>query len=212
MLSFVVQRFFAVSFGGLLVCAAACPSLEARAKGKLDPTKAKDNDKQQKARGDGDNDYAHLPVPKIGVRQEDLAPLYGVQTHVWIRMPQIESYWNVLDLNIYEEPRDLVFLGHRNLGMLFAPVDAEPKRMRMIILHFLWREGIEVLILADHLCEPASLRRFSALDLVPDSRSFSTGHRHLPHSKRVPETGCHEPTSRAFPDQDASLRKRSVAR
>ncbi|MFN0198150.1 MAG: hypothetical protein ACKVT0_15495 [Planctomycetaceae bacterium] len=54
-------------------------------------------------------------VPEFGIRQEDLAPTYGVMTYLWVRMPQVESEWNILDMQMYEEPHDLEFLGQRKL-------------------------------------------------------------------------------------------------
>jgi hypothetical protein len=58
---------------------------------------------------------AGLTVPQVGVRQEDQAPLYGVWTYVWVYMPQIQAEWPLLDMQVYEEPRDLDFLGSRKL-------------------------------------------------------------------------------------------------
>lgn len=56
-----------------------------------------------------------LPLPQLGVRIQDNTPLYAPDVMVWVRMPQITEHSNVFDLRIYEDPRDLVYLGHRDL-------------------------------------------------------------------------------------------------
>ena len=105
-----------ILFVGLLACVIACARVGGSERGQPSAREAQNKQQNAKSLGAGDNDYSDLPVPLIGVRQVDLAPLYAVRTHVWVRMPQVESYWNVLDLNIYEEPRDLDFLGHTLLA------------------------------------------------------------------------------------------------
>ena len=102
-------------FVGLMACAIDCACVVGGEGDLPSAGKAQGKPQDAKSLGDGGNNYSDLPVPLLGVRQEDLVPLYAVRTYVWVRMPQIESYWNVLDLNIYEEPRDLKFLGHRLL-------------------------------------------------------------------------------------------------
>ena len=67
-----------------------------------------------------------LPLPKLGMWISNNTPVDRPRTHVWIQMPQIEipkqatgypisGYSNVFDLECYEGPRDLKFLGHRTL-------------------------------------------------------------------------------------------------
>ncbi|MBI1914504.1 MAG: hypothetical protein HYS12_07170 [Planctomycetes bacterium] len=102
-------------FGSVLVCATACPFVEAREREREGTTETKGSGEKAKSRGTSRKANPPLTVPEIGVRQEDHAPLYGVSTYVWIYMPQIQAEWRVLDMQIYEEPRDLVFLGHRKL-------------------------------------------------------------------------------------------------
>jgi hypothetical protein len=113
MIQHASPRLYAAWSAGLLVSAVTLPWLHANENGQGPAAQLNNSAAELNPVG---IDYAHLPVPQIGVRQEDLAPLYKVRTHVWVRMPQIDSYWNVLDLNIYEEPRDLVFLGPRRLA------------------------------------------------------------------------------------------------
>lgn len=61
-----------------------------------------------------------LPLPKLGVRQENNDPIGRTRDFAWVRMPQvtgpsIPGYSNVFDLECYECPRDLELLGHRVL-------------------------------------------------------------------------------------------------
>ncbi len=64
--------------------------------------------------------WANLPLPRIGVREEDHAPFSGkgIATYIWIQMPQIPLQWgtvhNVFDIN-YEEPWGQELLGSRVL-------------------------------------------------------------------------------------------------
>ena len=64
--------------------------------------------------------YADLPLPRIGIRQEDHAPFSGKGTacYVWVQMPQIPLQWgrvhNVFDIH-YEHPYGLDLLGSRVL-------------------------------------------------------------------------------------------------
>ena len=62
-----------------------------------------------------DKPWQNLPLPQLGVRVQDNAPLRQSELFVWVRMPQIEGASNVIDLMCYEDPRDLVYLGHRDL-------------------------------------------------------------------------------------------------
>lgn len=54
-------------------------------------------------------------VPQIGVRQDDQAPRRGVLTYLWIYARQIHEDWPVMDMQVYEDPRDLEFLGRKKL-------------------------------------------------------------------------------------------------
>ncbi len=57
--------------------------------------------------------WANLPVPRIGVRQEDWTPKYsGLWTFVWVHVPQIPGC--VLDLLCYEHS-GMTYLSHRSL-------------------------------------------------------------------------------------------------
>ena len=60
----------------------------------------------------GDEAWANLPVPRIGVRYEDLRPKYGnpTSTFVWVHVPEIPGC--VLDLSCYEHN---TMLSHRSL-------------------------------------------------------------------------------------------------
>jgi len=57
---------------------------------------------------------ANLPVPRIGVRQEDHAPVYDTFTFVWVQIPAIDRLWAILDLLCYEHS-NLTYLRHRTL-------------------------------------------------------------------------------------------------
>lgn len=56
-----------------------------------------------------------LPLPELGMRIVDGSPNDRTRINVWIRMPQVTGYSNVFDLECYECPRDLEYLGHRIL-------------------------------------------------------------------------------------------------
>jgi len=56
----------------------------------------------------------NLPMPRIGVRQEDAAPIYGTWTFVWVQVPAIDPIWAVLDLLCYEHS-GMTYLSHRIL-------------------------------------------------------------------------------------------------
>ncbi len=62
--------------------------------------------------------WANLPLPRIGIRQEDHAPFGKGKTYIWIRMPQIPFQWgtvhNVFDIH-YEEPGGQELFGSRVL-------------------------------------------------------------------------------------------------
>jgi len=69
--------------------------------------------KAQAAQASAENAYANLPVPNLGVRQDDLHPQYSeLETMVWVQAPQIRGC--VLDLFCYEWS-NLEYLGFRNL-------------------------------------------------------------------------------------------------
>ena len=60
------------------------------------------------------NDFSKLPVPRLGIRQENLQPVYsGLWTFVWVHVPQIRGC--VLDLLCYEHS-GMTYLSHRDLG------------------------------------------------------------------------------------------------
>jgi len=96
----MLRRSCLALLGGLILCAAA--SAAEGGKGVAEKRGAK-------------KPWADLPLPQLGVRQLDNTPLRRTETFVWVRMPQVEGYSNVFDLQCYEEPRDFEFLGHRVL-------------------------------------------------------------------------------------------------
>jgi len=97
-----------------LLWAAACPIVEAREEGGK-TTAIKATGEQPKLPAAGGKASAELTVPQIGVRQDDQAPVTRVRTWLWVYMPQIQAEWKVLDMEVYEGPSDLEFLGQRKL-------------------------------------------------------------------------------------------------
>lgn len=57
-----------------------------------------------------------LPLPQLGVRIQDNRPIRASEVFVWVQMPGVEGYSNVFDLLCYEDPRGMMFLGHRELS------------------------------------------------------------------------------------------------
>ena len=102
-----------VLLGGLILCATASCLMAPREieRDKMAGEKRADIKRQTAAR----DAWAGLTVPELGVRQVDNSPLHRTRTYVWIRMPQVQATWNVVDMECYEGPTDLELLGHRVL-------------------------------------------------------------------------------------------------
>ncbi|MDA0834242.1 MAG: hypothetical protein O2955_14505 [Planctomycetota bacterium] len=136
-----------------------------------------------------------LVTPQIGIRQDDLAPVYGVMTYLWVRLPQVESEWNIFDMQMYEEPRDLQFLGRRKLDngvlelrhrrrsepywIMITEITTSPGKIEMVARPELDPEIKEKHELPDELPELNVCCTFNrsryAFDIIPDPfPEFST--------------------------------------
>ncbi len=111
MLRAMIGKSWVVLLAGLILCATVSPIAEAGEMKRGETSREKRAEpKPRPAVGEA---WASLPVPRIGVRQEDLHPKYSqIFTFVWAHVPEIPG--SVLDLLCYEWS-NLEYLGHRKL-------------------------------------------------------------------------------------------------
>ena len=138
--------------------------------------------------------WATLPLPRIGIRQEDHAPFGKGKTYIWIRMPQIPFQWgtvhNVFDIH-YEEPGGQELLGSRVLegGVLEV-------RHRLSKPH---------LILVSELTpEPGKVKIVVRPELAPAMGADKQLPEHLPRLNMCPTLkrarGCFDSYPDPFPE------------
>lgn len=121
--------------------------------------------------------FTNLPVPKLGVRQEDLAPIYGgLWTFVWVKVPEIPGC--VLDLLCYEHSNielldyssvgGVIQLRHRSIKdpnlLLITTVTPRPGKVEIVARMEVDREKTPEGKLPDILLKPNLCFRLKRAD------------------------------------------------